>query len=350
VEEVVDLHRRVFGKRAPRQELEGFLTRIFFDHPWGEEAFPSLAYVGASGRLVGCLGVMPRPMVFDGRAVQAVVTHNFIVAPEQRGGLPAIQLVRAMSSAGADLRLADENPASRRISEALGAVTVAPRSGRWLKVFRPTGLAVHLVEERMRRWHVGPLGRALSAASTVPDALLRVLPGSPTRVPRIRGRDEDAGVEALLDAIQRHTSHLKLRPVYTRKSLGWLLETLAATRQGQVLRARIVHADGEPRGWYIYYSRPGAVGRVLQLGGAPASRSMVLDHLFADAARERNLGLSGQIDPGWLHDLEAASCRLRPGRTWLVVRTSDPEIERTLGTPDAFVTRLESEAWLHFGY
>jgi hypothetical protein len=299
---------------------------------------------------VGCLGVMPRPMVFDGRAVQAVVTHNFIVAPEQRGGLPAIQLVRAMSGAGADLRLADENPASRRISEALGAVTVAPRSGRWLKVLRPSRLAVHLMDEHLRRWHAAPLGRALGAASAVPDVLLRMLPGSPTRVPRISGHDEDARVEPLLDLLQHHTSHLKLRPVYTRKSLGWLLETLAATRQDQTLRARTVHVDGEPKGWYVYYSRSGAVGRVLQLGAAPAARSIVLDHLFADASREGNAGLSGQIDPGWLHDLEATSCRLRPGRTWLVVHTSNPDIERTLATPDAFVTRLESEAWLHFGY
>lgn len=351
LDQIVELHRQGFGEKAPRQDVGDFLGDIFFGHPWIDEALPSLAYIDATGRLIGVLGVMPRPMLLDGQPIRAVVTHNFVVTPGHRAGLAAIQLMRALIAAAPDLTLADGNETARRMSEALGGTTLVPRSERWVRVLRPAGLAVHLMSGWIEGWHVPSyVNRALAGLSAGPDAIARVLPGSPVYTRTADGPDDELDVGLLLDLIERHTRHLSLRPVYAEGALSWLLHVLRKTRQDQALRARAVRAGGEAIGWYVYYSRPGRVGRVLQIGSAPAAQRKVLDHLFSDAVQAGNVGLSGQSDPAWARALEAASCRRRPGRTWLLAYTSNPRVKRALGGSDAFLSRMEGEAWLHFGF
>jgi hypothetical protein len=351
LDDVVELHRLGFGERAPRSDMRDFLGDIFFRHPWLDESMPSLAYTDAAGRLAGVLGVMPRPMSLHGRPIRAVVTHNFVVTPGQRDGLAAIKLMRSLIAAGPDLTLADGNETARKMSEALGGTTLLPRSERWFRVLRPAGLAVHLMDAWMEGWKVPSyVNRALAGLSAGPDAIARVLPGSPVHTRALGGPDDELDVELWLDLIDRHTRHLSLRPVYEERTLSWLLEMLRKTRQDQEIRARVVRAGGDAIGWYVYYSRPGRVGRVLQLGSAPASQRQVLDHLFSDAVAEGNVGLSGQSDPSWTRALAGSSCRTRPGRTWLLVYTADPGVTDALTGTDAFLSRMEGEAWLHFGF
>jgi hypothetical protein len=203
----------------------------------------------------------------------------------------------------------------------------------------------------MEGWRVPSyLNRVLAGLSAGPDAIARVLPGSPGYTRAVEGPDDELDVGLMLDLIERHTRQLALRPVYEEGSLSWLLGMLRKTRRDQKLRARVVRAESEAIGWYVYYSRPGRVGRVLQMGSAPSSQRQVLDHLFADAVREGNVGLSGQSDPAWTNALAAASCKARPGRTWLLVYTANPRVKRALAGSDAFLSRLEGEAWLHFGF
>jgi len=347
----VDLHREGFGRRAPRQEVEDFLGEIFFGHPWLDETLPSLGYVDATGQLVGCLGVMPRPMVLDGRPVRAVVTHNFVVTPGHRAGLAAIQLMRSLMACGPDLTLADGNETARGISEALGGTTVLPRSGRWLRVLRPAGLALHMLDVWHEGWRLPHyVNRALSGLSAGPDAVARTFPGSPIYVRTVEGPDAELDEGMLLSLIERYTRHLSLRPAYVAGDLAWMFGMLRKTRRDQGLRARVVLEAGDEVGWYVYYSRPGQVGRVLQMGAGPLAQGRVLDHLFADAVHEGNVGLSGQSDPAWTVSLDGAGCRARAGSTWLLVYTSHPRIEQALGGSEAFLSRLEGEAWLHFGF
>jgi hypothetical protein len=86
------------------------------------------------------------------------------------------------------------------------------------------------------------------------------------------------------------------------------------------------------------------------MGAAPLAQEQVLDHLLADAVREGNVGLSGQSDPAWTASLEGAACRARSGSTWLIVSSSLPRVHQALAGSDAFLSRLEGEAWLHFAF
>ena len=350
MDQVVELHRQGFGEGAPRDELRTFLEDIFFGHPWLDDSLPSFAYVGKTGKLVGCLGSMPRPMLLDGAPIRAVVSHNFIVAPGQRDGLAAIKLLRALSAGAPDLTLADGNATARKISEALGARTLLPRSNRWFRVLRPAGLGVHLMNEVLTGWKAPPVvNRALTGLSMVPGTVARALSGSSRRSAPVDG-DEGPDAGSLVELMGRLTAHLALTPIYTEATFTWLLEILRRTRRDQTLRVASVGAPGEIVGWYVYYSRSGGVGRVLQLGAAPEAQERVLAHLFADALEEGNVALTGQSDPAWSSAFEATSCRIRPGRTWMLLHTSNRRVEQAFATSDVFLSRLEGEGWLHFGY
>jgi len=349
LDQLVDLHRQGFGEGAPRAELRTFLGEIFFGHPWLDESLPSLAYVAKTGDIVGCLGSMPRPMLLDGVPIRAVVSHNFIVAPGQRDGLAAIQLMRAAMAGAPDLTLADGNATARRISEALGAKTLSSRSNRWFRVLRPAGLGVHLMNQALARWNA-PLvvNRALSGLSAVPGMIARTISDPSTQ--SVPPDDEGPDARSLVEVMSRLTGHLSLRPVYTEKTMSWLLDILRRTRRDQMLRMAIVRNAGQAVGWYVYYSRPGGVGRVLQLGADPEAQAQVLEELFADARSDGNVAVTGQSDPAWEAAFKVTSCRIRPGRTWMLLQTTNRRVEHAFDTSDVFLSRLEGEGWLHFGF
>lgn len=346
---LAELHARAFGSDRDPRETTSFLDDVFFAHPWWNDSFPPLKRVDADGRLVGGLGAMPRPMTFDGEPVVVNVCHNFMVAPGHRSGLAAVQLMRAMMRRGADAMICEANEAGRRIAEPLGAEVLQTRSKRWLRILRPTELALHLAGVDK----LPPLaGRALRGVGSALDAAATALPGTPVGAPEPDGADGAIAPALLAELVERWTRDARLRPVYTEESVAWLLVTLANSRRDQTLRARVAREGpgGSPIGWYVYYSRPGGIGRVLQIGAAPAARGRLLDRLFADALARGNVAVAGQLEPQWADDLSARHCFVRPGRSWFLAHTRDPEIRSTLDSNEAYLGRLEGEGWLRFGF
>jgi len=64
----------------PRRCLYGrHLSRIFLRHPWYAESLRSFVYQENGGKVAGCIGVMPRPMSFNGSRITAAISHSFIV-------------------------------------------------------------------------------------------------------------------------------------------------------------------------------------------------------------------------------------------------------------------------------
>jgi hypothetical protein len=346
VPRVAELHAEVFGSTHPRAELESFLSDILFEHPWRDPALPSLACVDPAGVLVGCLGAMPRPMTFRGESIQALVTHDFMVDPSSRGTLAAIQLIRAIAPPSVNLTITEPNAVARRMMEAMGGAVIRSRSSRWVRVFSPATLGA----QRLRPRTSGVLGRVLHGLGSVVDLVATRLPRVAPRAVHDNEADARLDPATLLDLLTRNNVRRALRPEYTVATLTWLLDTLAKTRRNQALRSGAVLQGGTPVGWYIYYSRPGDLGRVLQIGAAPDHHHQVLDHLFSDAARSDNLGLSGQADPEWQHALDAKSCFTRARGTWIVARSRSPAILEALDTSEAFLSRLEGESWLGFAF
>ena len=341
---MVELHSVAFSGGRPRPGLEPFLENVLFRHPWHDERSPSLAYVDAQGRLVGCLGVMPRPMMYRGVPIRVLSANNFIVHPDHRRGFAAIELLRTLLRYETDLIVSEATGPARKIDEALGGRVVAARSRRWLRVLRPAALALHLAAES----RLGPrAARVLSAMASVPDAVSTRIPGLRVGGPGREG-ERDLDGPLLADLVERLTGRHTLRPSYTPESADWLLASLRRSRRDQTLRARAVESGGEIVGWYIYYSRPSGIGRVLQMGASDEARALVVRHLLADARGQGNTGVSGSSDPEWTEELVSTRCVFREGQSWLVGFASDETLLDTLESPRAFLGRLEGEGWLRF--
>src|SRR5438093_7865384 len=142
IPQVADLHRRVFptgDHLSCRMERSytSYFREIFLNNPWYDEDLPSLVYQDSDGAIVGFLGVMPRWMSVRGRPIQAAISSQFIVEPDRRSTLAAVQLTKAFLSGPQDLSIADEaNDSSRRLWHRAGGVTARLYSLYWRRLLR----------------------------------------------------------------------------------------------------------------------------------------------------------------------------------------------------------------------
>lgn len=349
---LVELHRRSFGPSPMSPDtLRAYLFELFCRHPWQDQRVPSLVYEEAAGELVGCLGVMPRPMTVDGEPILAAVSHNFMVDPERRSSMAGIELMKALFAGPQDLSLAEGNDASRRLWTALGGTTSLLYSFRWTQPLRPARHALSVVARR------GHLGRAAAAGlkplCAVVDAVAARLPGSPLRPPEPEAPVGEVDAEALAAGIERLSRGRALRPRYDVRTLEWLLRALALRTDRGPLRTGLVGStgrsdDGAAAGWYLYYARRGGLGEVVQLGASEETAGPVLDHLARDARRQGVLAVTGLLDPTLLPAFSERLSLLHRGRsaTWLLVQGRSDRAVRALQTGDAFFTHLEGEWWL----
>ena len=104
IAQIRELLQRVGGQAVPSSAW--LLKRVFFDSPWRDNELCSLVYEDSAGRLMGCLGVAVRPMVFRERSICAAVGHHFIVHPSRGGARAGIELARRFLNGPQDLSLA----------------------------------------------------------------------------------------------------------------------------------------------------------------------------------------------------------------------------------------------------
>lgn len=346
---VADLYQAIFpgNDGVPPQRLEAHLAEVFFQNPWRDPALPSLVYEQPRGEIVGFLGVIPRPMVWNGRPLRVAVSSSFMVDPRARSTLAGIELLKAFFSGAQELSLTDgANDASRAVWERLGGAAVLASSLRWTRILRPYRYAVSLVREK--RPLLRPLVVAFHPLGCSVDAMAAWL--RPNRFPQLARRllAEELEVETLIEGMAKLSGGESLQPVYTPQSLTWLLEMAAKKRQYGPLRKRLIRrADGALLGWWLYYLQRGGVSRVLQIGATERSIYDVLNQLFYDAWRHGSAAISGRLQPRFSQQLSVNRCAFTCG-TWLLVHAKDPGLLQAIYRGDALLTPLEGEGWTRF--
>src|SRR5262249_30690096 len=115
-----------------------FFHDVYLGNPWYEQQLSSLVYEEADGKITGFLGVMPRSMRIGGRPIRAAISSMFMVEPNSRSSLAAVQLMKTFISGPQDLSLADEaTEGARALWERLGGHTSTLNSIYWTLPLRP---------------------------------------------------------------------------------------------------------------------------------------------------------------------------------------------------------------------
>ena len=157
-------------------------------------------------------------------------------------------------------------------------------------------------------------------------------------------------VETLLHCLTEFRSGYSLWPEYDVHSLKWLLSFMERMPVRGDLRKIVLRDDGQKiLGWYIYYVKPGAVGKVVQIGGERQFTKNILDHLFSDALNQGVVGLHGVVHSRLMGDFSEKNCFFACRGGWTVAHSRKPELLELLNRGDAFLSRLDGEWCLGFG-
>src|SRR2546426_10873949 len=241
---------------------------------------------------------MPRRMSFEGRPIEAAISHTFMVEPGSRSSLAALALARTFLAGGRALAIAGGGPPSSRILERSGGSTSLLFSPRWPRPLRPTR---YLLSFLSRRGLAAPVSWAITPLCAAADALAPLILGAPALLARPRLTGEDLGTDDLLECLSRVAAERSLRPAYDRESLNWLLDLLARKRdRGLFQRVAVRDAAGDVLGWYLFYLNRGGISGGGEIGGREPVAGGGLGHPLPHALGGGAGAGAGGMGPGRL--------------------------------------------------
>jgi hypothetical protein len=335
--EVAALRRRTFGRTEHETDaaLQEYYERVFFHNPWRDDEIGSQVFEGDDGRIVGFVGVIPRPMVVRGDLVQAAVATELMVSPEARG-LAAIQLLSRVYKGPQAFTLSDRaNEQTRVLNESLKGAAPLWYSLYWTYPLKPLGHALPI--RGWPRWLRG-IARAAKPVTGVLDSLST--PALPD------GSVEELSSRTVVDNLQKVAGSQSIYPHYDVPSFDWLLDRLAEKPGlGRLEKAQVLQS-GEVTGWFIYFVRPGGQAEVVQLAATDKHHAPVFQHLLHHAWKRDAVSLSGRLDRPFVDVLTQHDCLFRLAEPWTVVHSLQPELTQVLQGGRALLSRLDGEWWL----
>jgi acyl carrier protein len=269
IPQVADLHRKIFltehGTSPQWLEFyQSYFNEVFLNRPHLDESHPSLVYQDQGGKIAGFLGVVPQPMTMNGKPLRVTISSQFIVDPDSRSKLVAIQLSKALFSTPQDLFITDEaNDTARQIWEGMGGMAALLYSIYWIRPLRPCQLVLSYLKQKQ---HLAPFAQISRPFAWIADTLVTRIPQSPFHqsLPKVKG--EALNDEMFLKYFPEFASRWAVCPEYDHRLWKWSLDRASRRKdQGNFQKVVVKNEKGDIAGWYLYYLNPGKVGQVLQI-------------------------------------------------------------------------------------
>jgi len=350
---VADLIWRVLHNQsgpAPASMRE-YLEDLFLHNPWPEDGIVSRVYRDVQGKIMGFFGAVPRRMSFQGRTIRLAFGSNFVMDPESRKSMAAIQLVRTFMKGPQDISITDSaNEGSRQLLRSLGFTVVPAYSLQWARPLRPSQYALNMLSRFQKSRVLAIIDTLAGPFCALADTAAARLRLSPYHQNPPEGSDEELSAEGLLDCLRTIPAKNGLLPEYDLLSLTWVLEFIAKRKVfAPVRKGAVRNAGGKVIGWYIYSGRPGMLGDVLQIGAEGPSTNNVLDHLFYDAWKRGLIGLHGRFEPQLMQEMTMKACFFMRRGSWTLAHSKNHELLAILQSGTAFFSRLDGEWCLRHG-
>jgi hypothetical protein len=342
LEEIVSLYRRVLdprpGLRADR--LADYFARVYLDHPWVDDRITPLVSEHGT-KIVGFLGVTPRPLIFAGDPIQSAIGSTFMVDPEHRNLLAGVSLLKAFLQGPQDVSIAEGNRLTRKMWLGLGGSVALQQSVHWLRPLRPATFGLrHLRLAGPLR----PLGRLAAVAA---DRVLRTFTVRTRQEKKARLAVEPMNSGGFVEFVDELGQSYRLRPSYDLRSAEWMHEHLSRKKSlGRLMGALVRDDAGDKVGWYLWFHNPENTARLVQIGARPGRYDSVLDELMRDALDRGADAISGRLEPQLSESIAQQATLFSRRDTSLLVASRRQELLKAVWEGDTLLTPLECESWI----
>jgi hypothetical protein len=327
------------GGRSASAGLIRYFEEVLLGGGAGEPR--SRVFVDARGEVRGFIGIWPRRMLINGRAIEAAAAGSMMVEHPREHPTAGARLLRAFLSGPQDLSFSETaNDISQRMWETVGGERLPAASLDWVRVLRPAGFAVavarntHAAASLLRPAAAG-IDRLMAAAG-------RALPSAGAAAGLHASEATSAEIAALIPML---SASYQLHPDWRAPELALLLAHAERKERYGDLYRRIVYArSGQPAACYLYYGRRGEIARVLQVLARPEAAGAALDSLFCHAAAVGCVGVRGRADLVLFDALIARRCFLFHSSATVVHARDKALLEEVKGAR-ALLTGLAGESW-----
>lgn len=329
---------------ATLDALAQYLHEVFFESPWSDDAYPSWVMDDGTGRVLGFLGSLTRPMQRGGEALTMGVLSHFMVHPESRGQGVGRRLMEHFLNGPQHFFWSDvANEPTRAVWKAAGGREARLHCLYWHRPLRPlrdaTARLVESTAGRVAMRVVRPVIAAVDTGIVRRGAGAYGVPDPPGRM-----------VALDLDAIARLTAEFMpgdvVRPVYTVESLTWLMRQVARRPGFGTLDGAMVIEGQSIVGWFIWLANPRGMSRVVQFAAKPGAAATTFGHLLRTAWTRGVVTLEGRMEPLFFDTLSELGASFRREPPWVLVHSRHAHLLAAIQGGDAFLTRLDGEWWM----
>lgn len=345
VPQISDLYWKYlrYRKGQAPQHLNTVFQQLCFQSPFMDDTIHPLVFEAEDGRVVGFSGGMVRRMSLDGRPLRVLFGGNLVFHPDFRTGQIAPRFVETFFAQEADLAIVDTaNNLARKVLLKNGFRIIPALNMHWIRPLRPAAYALYGLSRSVSPFLSASLNLSKPLCWLADSISARIAADSfgPNKS-RLHATEMEPAT--LLQCLHEFRNGYSLWTQYTLDSLQWLLRFMEQRAARGLLR-RVVLREESDRivGWYIYYVKRGAVGEVVQLGGAPNATKEILGHLFQDALDQGVVGLHGLVEMRRIADFSEKHCLFTCRGGWTMARSRYPELMSLLEV-DALFTRLDGE-------
>ena len=328
------------GAPTPAPGLAEYFERTVFDYPWVDPDMPSLVYEEADGEITGFIASHVRRFRLGAEPILLGYGGQLVAHPRVRHKAVGALLMRRYLAGGQDATATDTaSVPTHAMWGKLHGVEVSLGCVSWTRIFRPWLITGGRLLPAGASRFVHPLWSALDSVTT------RV-PGLGFRPPQSTLNAEELTASGLIEALERFSSKLNLRPDYDVPYLEWLFAELSSvTTYGSLVRTLLRDGDGNIAGWYVYYSKPGGTSHALQVMAAERSIGDTVEHLFHDASTRGAAALRGRLESRLLEPLGRRQCIFRYEGGSLV-HSRNVVLLNAIAYGHSLLTRLDGEWWM----
>ncbi len=297
---VAGMFSRVFLKqtRPPADGLVRYFDKLVFDGELHRGEARSRVFVDAAGQVRGFIGVWPRPMLLQGRNIEAAAAGSLMVERPEQHPTAGARLLRAFLSGPQDLSFSEtSNDISQRMWQKAGGERLTATSVDWLRILRLSRLGDAHGRKRVCAGRVAePAGEDRrschpGAQQTPLLSIAERATTSPTRTP-----PPTRSAEVIGDLSQSYALH----PDWQMPDLPALMAHAETKERFGPIHRRIVYdRNGAPVGCYLYHGQRWRHRPRAAVAGAPGGRG------------HRTRQSASTTPPSWV----ASACAAAPSST-----------------------------------